>query len=180
MGIISTLADLGSVGSTTKWALSAYKSLKSKNKTIKDADIYQIMMLERYKKIKIKPKEKFEYYRGDKFMVYQGQVAEYHAGLTGLIIEILNVEADLWRNNVKALIEILKPLSTRMLKETDLSNKTKYGELSIFKIDGNFEMEWIKFIMDNYKRVDIYRNYDSPTKEEFYNNALKLIKKNKT
>ena len=179
MGIISTLADLGSVGSTTKWALKAYKNLKSKNKKMSDAEIYQVMMLERYKKIEIKPKEKFEYYRGDKFMVYQGQIAEYHAGLTGLIIEILNVEADLWRNNLKAQIAMLKPLSTRMLKETDLSNKTKYGELSIFKIDGNFEMKWIKFIMENYKRVGIYHNYDSPTKEEFYNNALRLFKNTK-
>ena len=62
MGIISTLADLGSIGATTKWVLNSYETIKSKNKKLKDVEIYQIMMIERYRKIEITPPEKYNYY----------------------------------------------------------------------------------------------------------------------
>jgi len=34
MGIISTLSDLGSIGSTTRWAIKLYQDLKSNNEKI--------------------------------------------------------------------------------------------------------------------------------------------------
>ena len=177
MGIISTLADLGSIGSTTKWVLKSYETIKSKNKKLKDVEIYQIMMIERYRKIEITPPEKYNYYSGDKFMVYQGQIAEYHAGLTGLVIEILNVEADLWKNNVKALDQLLKPLSQRMLKEKKLSKKSRFGEMHEFIMDDGIDMKWMNFIMSNYERVENYGNIDPNIKEDFYNKSLKLYEK---
>ena len=175
MGIISTLSDLGSIGSTTKWVLKSYETIKSKNKKLKDAEIYQIMMIGRYQKIEISPPEKYNYYSGDRFMVYQGQIAEFHAGLTGLVIEILNVEADLWKNNVKALMQLLKPLSDRMLKEKKIPKKTRYGEQSDFIMkDGLISMPWMEFIMSNYERVETYGKISPAIKDDFYNKALKL------
>ena len=110
-------------------------------------------------------------------MVYQGQIAEYHAGLTGLVIEILNVEADLWKNNVKALDQLLKPLSQRMLKEKKLSKKSRFGEMHEFIMDDGIDMKWMKFIMSNYERVENYGNIDPNIKEDFYNKSLKLYEK---
>ena len=45
MGLISILSDLGSIGSTTKWAINLYQDLKSKNKKITDSEIFQMMMI---------------------------------------------------------------------------------------------------------------------------------------
>ena len=53
MGIISTLADLGSIGSTTRWAIESYQKIKENNKGISDKEIYEVMMIARYNKIKL-------------------------------------------------------------------------------------------------------------------------------
>ena len=88
MGLTSILSDLGSIGSTTRWAIKLYQDLKSKNKKITDSEIFQMMMISRYNKIKLTADETLGIYDSKKFMVYRAQIAEHHAGLTGIIIDI--------------------------------------------------------------------------------------------
>ena len=40
MGFLSAFANLGSVGSTTKWAIKGYQSFKSENNDLKPNDEY--------------------------------------------------------------------------------------------------------------------------------------------
>ena len=133
MGLISVLSDLGSIGSTTKWAINLYQDLKSKNKKITDAEIFQMMMITRYKKIKLPENGPFGITNSYKFLVYRAQIAEHHAGLTGIIIDILHLEADLWKNELKAILKMLEPLAKRM-SEAKISKQTKYGPLEKFEV----------------------------------------------
>ncbi|MDA9654369.1 hypothetical protein OAM28_01085 [Candidatus Pelagibacter sp.] len=133
MGLISVLSDLGSIGSTTKWAINLYQDLKSKNKNITDSEIFQMMMIIRYNKIKLPSEEPLGIYDSKKFLIYRAQIAEYHAGLTGIIIDILHIEAGLWKNELENMLKMLPPLEKRM-SEANFSEKTKYGPLEKFEI----------------------------------------------
>ena len=134
MGLISILSDLGSIGSTTKWAINLYQDLKSKNKKITDSEIFQMMMIIRYKKIELAENGPFGITDSYKFLVYRAQIAEHHAGLTGIIIDILHIEADLWKNDLKSILKMLEPLTKRM-SEAKISKETKYGPLEKFEVE---------------------------------------------
>ena len=159
MGIISTLSDLGSIGSTTRWAIKLYQDLKSKNKKITDSEIFQMMMISRYNKIKLTADETLGIYDSKKFMVYRAQIAEHHAGLTGIIIDILHMEADLRKNRLEPILKMLIPLAKRM-DEADISEKTKYGSLKKFEIvklsDGKHSAgKWNFYIVGFHERIEV-------------------------
>ena len=44
MGFISAFANFGSIGSTTKWAIKGYDSIKSQNKKLKPNEIFLKMI----------------------------------------------------------------------------------------------------------------------------------------
>ena len=178
MGLISILSDLGSIGSTTKWAINLYQDLKSKNKKITDSEIFQMMMIIRYKKIElaengpfgITDSYKFLVYRAEngpfgitdsyKFLVYRAQIAEHHAGLTGIIIDILHIEADLWKNDLKSILKMLEPLTKRM-SEAKISKETKYGPLEKFEVENTSKYgmltgdKWGSYIVELHERAAV-------------------------
>ncbi len=161
MGLISILSDLGSIGSTTKWAINLYQDLKSKNKKITDSEIFQMMMIIRYQKIELPESAPLGATDSYQFLVYRAQIAEYHGGLTSIIIEILNIEADLWKNDLKSILKMLEPLAKRM-SEAKISKKTKYGPLEKFEVTNSKNGiyytgdEWAEYINNGfYERVEV-------------------------
>ena len=184
MGIISTLADLGSIGSTTRWPIESYQKIKENNKGISDKEIYEVMMIARYNKIKLSLDGNYfpGRYDRNKFMVYWARFAGGNGGLSFIITEILNVEADLWRN--QKMMKLLDPLVERMA-DTDFSKETKYGCWPILLkagTDGNFinELEWMKFITDGHiRRIKSYMDNDSSINEGAYKNSLEVFNKYK-
>ena len=182
MGIISTLADLGSIGSTTRWAIESYQKIKENNKGISDKEIYEVMMIARYNKIKLSLDGNYfpGRYDRNKFMVYWARFAGGNGGLSFIITEILNVEADLWRN--QKMMKLLDPLVERMA-DTDFSKETKYGCWPILLkagTDGNFinELEWMKFITDGHiRRIKSYMDNDLSINEIAYENSLEVFNK---
>ena len=48
MGFISAFANLGSIGSTTKWAIKMYNEIKSENTKLKPNQIFSKMVEIRY------------------------------------------------------------------------------------------------------------------------------------
>ncbi len=159
MGLISILSDLGSIGSTTKWAINLYQDLKSKNKKITDAEIFQMMMIIRYKKIKLTENKPFGITSSYKFLVYRAQIAEHHSGLTGIIIDILHLEAGLWKNNFKIILKMLEPLA-EIMSEAKILKQTKYGPLEKFEITNTPKYgmvtgnEWGYYIVGLHERAE--------------------------
>ena len=51
MGFISAFANLGSIGSTTKWAIKMYNQIKSDNKKLDPNQIFAIMVQARIQSI---------------------------------------------------------------------------------------------------------------------------------
>ena len=60
-------------------------------------------------------------------------------GLAGLIIEILNVEAELYKNEPQYLGEMIKPIFDK-LENTGLTGKEKYGSLK--NAPGEYDSTW--------------------------------------
>ena len=185
MGIISTLADLGSIGSTTRWAIKLYQDLKSKNKKITDSEVFQMMMIIRYNKIELSPDGPFGIYDSNKFMVYRAQIAEHHAGLTGIIIDILHLEADLWKNDLKAILKMLEPLAKRM-NEAKISKKTKYGSLEKFEIIKSSKYgihtgtKWGYYIVALHERAEVsdsIEKQDPGIRNKMYEASLQMFEK---
>ena len=178
MGLISILADLGSIGSTTRWAIESYQNIKDKNKGITDTEIYEVMMITRYNKIKL-PLGSHSFDR-NKFMSYWGRFAPYNGGLSFIITEILNVEADLWKN--KNMMKLLDPLAERMAK-ANFSKDTKYGCWPILQKKGTYqnikdELEWIDFIIrGHFKRIESYTSNDPSVNEGAYKNSIEIYNK---
>ena len=161
MGIIAFLSDLGSIGSTTKWAINLYLDLKKKNKRITDSEIFQMMIIKRYEKIELTESATLGAVDSYRFLVYRAEIAEHHGGLTGIIIDILNIEAELWKNDFKAILKMLEPLAKRM-NDAKISKKTKYGPLEKFKITHSLkykdiytEDKWARYISQFYERVEV-------------------------
>jgi len=160
MGLISILSDLGSIGSTTKWAINLYQDLKSKNKKITDSEIFQMMMIIRYQKIELAENGPFGITDSYKFIVYRAQIAEHHAGLTGIIIDILHIEADLWKNDLKSILKMLEPLAKRM-SEAKISKETKYGPLEKFEVENTSKYgmltgdKWGSYIVELHERAAV-------------------------
>ena len=123
MGFISAFANLGSIGSTAKWAIKMYEEMKSKDKKAKPNEIFLKMIQIRYAS---SPLSRNEY--GLDFTKHMLDYSREVPGLAGLIIEILNVEAELYKNDPKFLDDMIKPIFDK-LEKTSLSQKEKYGSM---------------------------------------------------
>ena len=66
-------------------------------------------------------------------------------GLAGLIIEILNTEAELSENSGSNITEMIKPIFDK-LEDSDLSTKEKYGHITN-------SSQWVMFIYGFLDRV---------------------------
>ena len=145
MGFISAFANLGSIGSTTKWAIKGYESIKSQNKSLKPNEIFFKMVQIRYASM---PLGSNEY--GLDFSAHIENYSKEAPGLAGLVIEILNVEAELYKNEPNYLGDMIKPIFDR-LENTDLSTKEKYGFFK--KAYSENSLEWSSHIYDFLTRV---------------------------
>ena len=146
MGFISAFANFGSIGSTTKWAIKGYESISSENKKFKPEQIFLKMIETRYESM---PLGSNEY--GLDFTAHIINYSKEAPGLAGLIIEILNVEAELYKNEPNFLGDMIKPIFNK-LEDTDLSNKEKYGFLK--KAPGEYSSEWSGHIYNFLSRVE--------------------------
>ena len=146
MGFISAFANLGSIGSTTKWAIKMYVEIKSQNKKLKPNQIFVQMINLR---VASSPSGKNDY--GLDFDSHLLKYAEKAPGLAGLVIEILNVEAELSKNTGDNLREMIKPLFEK-LEDTDLSTEEKYG--SFKKKHSEENSTWIMHIYGFLDRVE--------------------------
>ena len=140
MGFISAFANLGSIGSTTKWAIKMYVEIKSQNKKLKPNQIFSQMVEIRLSSF---PLGSNKY--GLNYENHMIQYAQQAPGLAGLIIEILNTEAELSENSGGNLQEMIKPIFDK-LEDSDLSAEEKYGHIKN-------KTEWITHIYGFLGRV---------------------------
>ena len=109
MGFISAFANLGSIGSTTKWAIKIYNEIKSDNKKLKPNQIFSKMVEIRLSSFPLgNNKYNLDY---ENHMI---QFAKQAPGLAGLIIEILNTEAELSENSGSNINEMIKPIFDKL------------------------------------------------------------------
>ena len=140
MGFISAFANLGSIGSTTKWAIKIYNEIKSENKKLKPNQIFSKMVEIRLSSFPLgNNKYNLDY---ENHMI---QFAKQAPGLAGLIIEILNTEAELSENSGSNINEMIKPIFDK-LDDSDLSTKEKYGDMTS-------KSGWVMFIYGFLDRV---------------------------
>ena len=133
MGFISAFANLGSIGSTTKWAIKMYNEIKSENTKLKPNKIFSKMVEIRYSSFPLgNNKYNLDY---ESHII---QFAKQAPGLAGLIIEILNTEAELSENSGNVINEMIKPIFEK-LDDSDLSEKEKYGNMTS-------KSGWVMFI----------------------------------
>ena len=133
MGFISAFANLGSIGSTTKWAIKMYNEIKSENTKLKPNQIFSKMVEIRYSSFPLgNNKYNLDY---ESHII---QFAKQAPGLAGLIIEILNTEAELSENSGSVINEMIKPIFEK-LDDSDLSEKEKYGNMTS-------KSGWVMFI----------------------------------
>ena len=140
MGFISAFANLGSIGSTTKWAIKMYNQIKSDNKKLDLNQIFSMMIQARIQSI---PFGSNKY--GLDYESHMIQFANHAPGLAGLIIEILNTEAELSENSGSSINEMIRPIFDK-LEDTNLSTKEKYGHIKN-------KSEWVMFIYGFLDRV---------------------------
>ena len=140
MGFISAFANFGSIGSTTKWAIKMYNEIKSENKKLKPNQIFSKMVEIRLSSFPLgSNKYNLDY---ESHMI---QFANNAPGLAGLIIEILNTEAQLSENSGSNITEMIKPIFDK-LEDSDLSTKEKYGHITN-------SSQWVMFIYGFLDRV---------------------------
>ena len=140
MGFISAFANFGSIGSTTKWAIKMYNEIKSENKKLKPNQIFSKMVEIRLSSFPLgSNKYNLDY---ESHMI---QFANNAPGLAGLIIEILNTEAELSENSGSNITEMIKPIFDH-LEDSDLSTKEKYGHITN-------SSQWVMFIYGFLDRV---------------------------
>jgi len=140
MGFISAFANLGSIGSTTKWAIKMYNEIKTENKELNSNQIFSAMIEIRLSSF---PLGSNDY--GLDYESHMIQFANQAPGLAGLIIEILNTEAELSKNSGSNIREMIKPVFDK-LEDTDLSEEEKYGHIKN-------KSEWVAFIYGFLDRV---------------------------
>ena len=140
MGFISAFANLGSIGSTTKWAIKMYNEIKTENKELNSNQIFSAMVEIRLSSF---PLGSNDY--GLDYESHMIQFANQAPGLAGLIIEILNTEAELSKNSGSNIREMIKPVFEK-LEDTDLSEEEKYGHIKN-------QSEWVAFIYGFLDRV---------------------------
>ena len=141
MGFLSAFANFGSIGSTSKWAIKMYDDIKSKSKDLKPNEIFFKMIQIRYES---SPLGSNDY--GLDFTSHMINYSKIAPGLAGLIIEILNTESDLYKNEPNFLGDMIKPIFDK-LEDTDLSDEEKYGH---FKNN----LRWTTHIYSFLDRVD--------------------------
>ena len=140
MGFISAFSNFGSIGSTTKWAIKMYNQIKSDNKKLDPNQIFAMMVQARIQSI---PFGSNKY--GLDYESHMIQFANHAPGLAGLIIEILNTEAELSENSGSNINEMIRPIFDK-LEDTNLSTKEKYGHIKN-------KSEWVMFIYGFLDRV---------------------------
>tara|TARA_B110000483_G_scaffold202600_1_gene244355 strand:- start:128 stop:556 length:429 start_codon:yes stop_codon:yes gene_type:complete len=140
MGFISVFSNFGSIGSTTKWAIKMYNQIKSDNKKLDLNQIFSMMIQARIQSI---PFGSNKY--GLDYESHMIQFANHAPGLAGLIIEILNTEAELSENSGSNINEMIRPIFDK-LEDTNLSTKEKYGHIKN-------KSEWVMFIYGFLDRV---------------------------
>ena len=140
MGFLSAFANFGSIGSTTKWAIKMYKEIKSENKKLKPNQIFSKMIEIRTNSF---PLGSNKY--GLDYESHMIKFADHAPGLAGLIIEILNTEAELSENDHKFINDMIKPIFDK-LEDSDLSAKEKYGHIKN-------NSEWVMFVYGFLDRV---------------------------
>ena len=140
MGFISAFANFGSIGSTTKWAIKMYNEIKTENKKLNPNQIFSRMVEIRLSSF---PLGSNKY--GLDYESHMTQFANHAPGLAGLIIEILNTEAELSENSGSNINEMIKPMFDK-LEDTDLSAKEKYGHIKN-------KSEWTMYIYGFLDRV---------------------------
>ena len=145
MGFLSAFSNFGSIGSTSKWAIKMYEKMKSKNKNKKPNEIFLDMIQLRYH---VSPLGSNEY--GKDFTKHMINYSNRMPGLAGLIIEILNVEAELYKNGPQYLKEMIKPIFDK-LENTDLTDKEKYGSLK--KAPNENDLMWTGHIYNFMERL---------------------------
>jgi len=116
MGFLSASANLGSIGSTARWAIKMYQEIKSQNSKLSSDKIFLKMITAR---LASSPSE-------GRYNSHLLQHAEKAPGLAGLVIEILCAESELNANSGENINEMIVPLFEK-LEETDLSQEEKYG-----------------------------------------------------
>tara|TARA_B100000900_G_C20320984_1_gene610114 strand:- start:110 stop:538 length:429 start_codon:yes stop_codon:yes gene_type:complete len=141
MGFLSAFANFGSIGSTSKWAIKMYNDIKSQNKNLKPNEIFFKMVQIRYES---SPLGSNDY--GMDFTTHMLNYSKVAPGLAGLIIEILNTEAELYKNEPNFLGDMIKPIFDK-LEDTDLSDKEKYGHIKN-------NLRWTTHIYSFLDRVD--------------------------
>jgi len=140
MGFISAFSNFGSIGSTSKWAIKMYNQIKSDNKKLDPNQIFSMMVQARIQSI---PFGSNKY--GLDYESHMIQFANHAPGLAGLIIEILNTEAELSENSGSNINEMIRPIFDK-LEDTNLSTKEKYGHIKN-------KSEWVMFIYGFLDRV---------------------------
>ena len=145
MGFLSAFSNFGSIGSTSKWAIKMYKDIKLQNKKLKPNEIFLKMIQIRYSS---SPLGDNEY--GLDFTQHMLDYSKKMPGIAGLVIEILNVEAELYKNEPNFIGEMIKPIFDK-LEETNLTSKEKYGHLK--KAPDEFDSTWSSHIYNFISRV---------------------------
>ena len=140
MGFLSAFANFWSIGSTAKWAIKMYDEIKSENKELKQNEIFSRMVEIRLSSFPLGSNE----YNLD-YESHMTQFANHAPGLAGLIIEILNTEAELSENSGSNINEMIKPIFDK-LDDSDLSTKEKYGDMTS-------KSGWVMFIYGFLDRV---------------------------
>ena len=109
MGFLSTFANFGSIGSTSKWAIKMHDEIKTKSKNLKPNEIFFKMIQIRYER---SPLGSNDY--GLDFTSHMINYSKIAPGLAGLIIEILNTEAELYKNEPNFLGDMIKPIFDKL------------------------------------------------------------------
>ena len=117
-----------------------FNQIKSENKKLNTNQIFSMMVKAR---IQSMPFGSNKY--GLDYESHMIQFANHAPGLAGLIIEILNTEAELSENSASVINDMIKPIFDK-LEDTDLSTKEKYGYIKN-------KSEWVMFIYNFLDRV---------------------------
>jgi hypothetical protein len=143
MGFLSAISNFGSIGSTAKWAIKGYSSIKSNHSNLQPGQIF-------FEMIKIRLGASPSFLKG-KYDAYLLSTAKNKPGLAGLVIEILNAEADLCKNLPDYIKEMIIPIFDK-LEETNLSQIEKYGFLKD-EHSANDLSPWVIYTLGFYTRV---------------------------
>ena len=152
MGFISSMADKGSIGSTARWVIKNYDILKSKYPKKKDNEIFEELSSIRHAAFFGNKKKK-------NVLIQQSKIS---MGITGFIMDILTVEAELNKNDGDIIEDLIKPIWDT-LKKTNYDEITKFGNNKFNELgpphelgDGEYVSNWHSYIYDLDKK---YHNW---------------------